>query len=47
MASTVIQAEEIASVSFANEYNGSGNSGGAVTNHFDYSEESGWDWTQE
>lgn len=45
--STVIQAEELASVSFTNDYNHSGNHGGAVTNHFDYSEESGWGWTQE
>ena len=41
------QAAETAKVSFTNEYNSSGNHGGAVTNRFDYSSESGWGWTQE
>lgn len=46
-ATAVIQAAETAQVSFTNEYNSSGNHGGAVTNRFDYSSESGWGWTQE
>lgn len=45
--STVIPAAETVSVSFTNEYNSSGNHGGAVTNRFDYNQESGWGWTQE
>lgn len=46
-ATAVIQAAETAKVSFTNEYNSSGNQGGAVTNRFDYNSESGWGWTQE
>ena len=43
----VISAEETAAVHFTNDYDGGGNHGGAVNNHFDYQADTGWDWTQE
>ena len=38
-ATAVIQAAETAQVSFTNEYNSSGNQGGAATNHFVFEKE--------
>ena len=43
----VISAEETASVTFHNDFDGSGNGGGGVNNRFDYDQDSGWVWTQE
>lgn len=42
----VIEPDETVSVSFTNDYNNTGKSGGSVINHFEYDEESGWQWTQ-
>ena len=48
----VIEAGSTASVNFTNTYNGGGNNGGAIINHFSYAPdpddpEKGWDWNQE
>ncbi|MEY8517085.1 DUF5979 domain-containing protein [Lachnospiraceae bacterium 29-84] len=43
---TTIVANEVASVSFTNDYNETNNGGGAVTNHFENDDENGWSWTQ-
>lgn len=42
----VIRADESEKVSFANTYDGGGNSGGSVTNSFQYQEETGWSWSK-
>lgn len=51
----VIQADEIVSVSFTNDYDDTRRGGGSLTNHFDYEETAsedgtvsagGWNWTQ-
>jgi hypothetical protein len=51
----VIQADEIVSVSFTNDYDNTRRGGGSLTNHFDYEETTsedgtvsagGWNWTQ-
>lgn len=44
--SVVITADELASVSFTNDYDGGMNQGSGITNSFEYSSESGWSWTQ-
>lgn len=42
-----VSAEETASVTFHNDYDGRGGNGGGVNNRFDYDQENGWAWTQE
>lgn len=45
--SAPIEAAEIVSVGFSNDYSETNRGGGSVTNHFVYDEEaSGWNWTQ-
>ena len=50
---TEIGAETVATVTFTNRYNGSGNHGGAVINHFAYTpggetgSEGAWEWTRQ
>lgn len=46
MQTAVIEAEEIASVKFTNDYEEINRGGGAVTNHFEYESETGWGWTK-
>ncbi len=43
---TVIPANDIASVAFTNDYNNTNKGGGAVTNQFDYGEDNNWGWTK-
>lgn len=43
---TVIAADEAVSVSFTNSYDNTNNGGGALTNHFEYSSDTGWGWTK-
>lgn len=46
--SVVIGADEVASVTFINDYDNSGNGGHGITNHFEYDLENGeWIWVQE
>ena len=42
----VVEAEEVASASFTNDYNDTHKGGGSVTNHFEYDSDTGWGWTQ-
>lgn len=48
-----IDAETVATVTFSNRYNGSGNHGGAIINHFAYTpggengDEGAWEWTRQ
>ena len=41
-----ISADEIVTVEFINTYDNGLNLGYRVTNHFDYDEDEGWQWTQ-
>ena len=41
-----ISADEIVTVEFDNTYDHGLNPGYGVTNHFDYDEDEGWQWTQ-
>ena len=43
---TVIEADEVVSVTFTNTYDDENRGGGSITNHFEYDSESGWGWTQ-
>lgn len=40
-----IPADGIVSVSFTNDYDSSSKKGGGITNRFEYSSDTGWDWT--
>lgn len=50
---TEVEAGTLATVTFTNRYNGSGNHGGAIINHFEYipggenGDEGDWEWTQQ